>query len=163
MYRNRNIIEYSFQRITAAIGDWALIRREMYFSFAARYSANQPVRTMSTLCPVEYIIIAVLHIPASISIWTYLRMLLVIYLQFDSRYNPQFLPNTAQICPFLLCQLWAPSIPPQLQICKLSIKYSIERISAATGGVTTIRCALYSTFAAKYSRPAPAYIMSTRV
>jgi hypothetical protein len=46
MYRNRPIIEYSIQRITAAIGDLTLIRHEMYFSFAVRYSANQPVRIM---------------------------------------------------------------------------------------------------------------------
>jgi hypothetical protein len=43
-----------------------------------------------------------------------------------------------------------------------SLKYSINRITAAIAGMTTNRCAVHSTFAAKYSAPAPV-IMSTQV
>jgi hypothetical protein len=87
----------------------------------------------------------------------------VICLQFDARYYPQFLPNTAQIGRFLLCQLRAPSIPAQLQLCRFSLKYSIERIPAFIADVSTIRCTLYSTLAVKCSAHHPVDTMSTVV
>jgi hypothetical protein len=43
------------------------------------------------------------------------------------------------------------------------LQYSIERIWAAIGGVSTNPSALYSTVAAKYRAPYPVYSMSSLV
>jgi hypothetical protein len=43
------------------------------------------------------------------------------------------------------------------------LQYSIERISAAIGCLSTNRCMLYSTFAVKYRTRCPVYAMPTQV
>jgi hypothetical protein len=60
--------KYSIERISDPIGDMWRIRSALYPKFAAKF-----VRAMSTLETVKYIAIAVMHSPASTSIWTYLR------------------------------------------------------------------------------------------
>ena len=50
-----------------------------------------------------------------------------------------------------------------LQYCIYRIEHSIECFYTAIGDISTRRCPLYSSFADKYSEPAPAYIMSTPV
>lgn len=79
------------------------------------------------------------------------------------RCTPHLLPDTTQSSRFALCQLWALSNTALLQICRFSLKYSIELIWVSIPDIATIRRALYYTFVAKYRAPAPVCIMSTRV
>jgi hypothetical protein len=80
---------------------------------------------------------------------------MVICRQFDARYFPHLLSNTAHVLLFMQCQLWTRSNTMLLQFCIFRPQYSFERISAAIGDMTTIRCGLYSTIAAKCSKHHP--------
>jgi hypothetical protein len=77
--------QYSTGRISVSIGHMSTIRSSLYLKFVQICYTFKFVRAMSTLGLVKYTIIVVLHIPASISIWMYLRMLLVICLQYVYR------------------------------------------------------------------------------
>jgi hypothetical protein len=89
-------------------------------------------------------------------------MLLVICRQFGTLSTPHFLPNTPHINRFAQCKLCVlpnTALPPFWRFCR---KYSIERISLSIPGTWTIRWALYSIFAAKYSARQPVFAMSSR-
>jgi hypothetical protein len=88
-------------------------------------------------------------------------MLLVICRQFGTLSTPHFLPNTPHINRFAQCKLCVlpnTALPPFWRFCR---KYSIERISLSIPFTWTIRWALYSIFAAKYSARQPVFAMSS--
>jgi hypothetical protein len=86
-----------------------------------------------------------------------------VYRQIDPCYTSHLLPNTGHNIQFTLCQLWSRSNPIWVHMLMLSLQYSIERISAAIGRLSTIRCALYSTFVAKYRAQYPGYAITCLV
>jgi hypothetical protein len=59
-------LEYSLERISAAVIYMWKIRCALHSIIAAKYSARQPICAMSTLFPVKSSVFAVLHIQASI-------------------------------------------------------------------------------------------------
>jgi hypothetical protein len=73
-------------------------------------------------------------------------LLLVICRHVGARYTPKLLPHRARILLYALCQLWSQSHPIYLQFFLCRLQYSIERISAAIGGLSTNLWALYSTY-----------------
>jgi hypothetical protein len=77
------------------------------------------------------------------------------------RYTPHLLPNTAYISPSYISELCVLFNPAYLQLCRLSLKYSIERIRVSITHIWTIRCASCSTFAAKWSAHQFVYPKST--
>jgi hypothetical protein len=66
-------LQYSFERISPAIGDIPTINCALYCKLGARYSAHPPVDAMCTLDPDLYNVITASHIQASIFDWSYLR------------------------------------------------------------------------------------------
>jgi hypothetical protein len=66
-------LQYSTERICAAIGDISTIQRGLYCKLGAKYSAYLPVCTLWTMVPVIYNAFTAPNIQASIFNWTYLR------------------------------------------------------------------------------------------
>jgi hypothetical protein len=66
-------IQYSIERISAAIGDILTIQWALYCKHSAKYSAQPPANAMYTVVPAIYSVIAAPHIQASIFNWTNLR------------------------------------------------------------------------------------------
>jgi hypothetical protein len=87
--------------------------------------------------------------------------LLVVYRLIDPRYAPHLLPNTGQNIRFRLYQLWPRSNRIYIQFSIFRQQYSIERIYDDVGDMSTIQCALYSTFAAKHRAHQPICASST--
>jgi hypothetical protein len=81
--------------------------------------------------------------------------ILVMCRQFNARYTPHLLPNKGRILLFSLCQQWSLSNKIYLHFLLFSLQYSIGRISVDIGEMSRIQCALYSTFAAKFSLNPP--------
>ena len=115
----------------------------LYSTFAAKYSTHQTVCTFSRLDSVKSSVTAVLDINAYI---------------FESRYLRLFCGNVGhtmrlifhiwcQISRFVLCQLWTLQNLAELQFLLLMLKYCFQSLSACFAHTSTIRCALYSTFA----------------
>jgi hypothetical protein len=75
---------------------------------------------------------------------------------FSARYTANLLPNIAHILQFTLCDLWSRTFTMDLQLRISTLQYSIERICAAIGNISTIRRALYCKICAKYSARPPA-------
>ena len=71
-----------------------------------------------------------------------------ICLQLCARYIPYMLRNTWTDIRFALCQISSRSRPAYVQFCICKLVYSSERISAAIGDMSIIRCALYTTYVA---------------
>jgi hypothetical protein len=95
-----------------------------------------------------------LHVQASIFIWKYLRC--------DWPFVDKMLRVIHHVCCKIQStisgfryvksgpnQIWSQSSPILFQFFIRMLQHTIERISAAIAGLSTNRCALYSTFAAK--------------
>ena len=162
-YPCRFYLKYLIKRISAAVGDISTIRYAFSSTVAAKYSAHYPVIVILTLvhvkilcnCSFAYVC---LSIPLNLS-----RLLLVTCRKVDARCSSPLLPNTAQIGQIFLCYISVLSNAAYLLYSRFCLKYLIESTIAAILYIKATRCAPYSTFAAKYSRNAPVYIMSTRV
>jgi hypothetical protein len=66
-------LQYSFQRICAAIVHITTIQCSLYWKLGAKYSAHPPVYAMWTMDPDIYNAFTAPYIQTSIFIWTYLR------------------------------------------------------------------------------------------
>jgi hypothetical protein len=66
-------LQYSAERICAAVGDIPTCRGALYCKLHAKYSAHHPVYAMWTVVPHIYNEIAAPHIHSSVLKWTYLR------------------------------------------------------------------------------------------
>jgi hypothetical protein len=66
-------LRYSTERISGAIGDMSRIQWALHCNLDAKFSPQQPVRSMWTVVPVIYNAFTAPHIQTSIFIWTYLR------------------------------------------------------------------------------------------
>ena len=88
-------------------------------------------------------------------------VLLKICLQFYAHNSPHIEPNTDRILLFMLCLICFRSDPKQMQFCRFCPKYSNVRISVLIEYMTTIQCAIYSTYATKYSARTPVSAMPT--
>jgi hypothetical protein len=65
-------LQYSSERICAAIGSISTIQSSLYCKLGAKYSAHPAVNAIWTVVPNVYNVITVPHIQASISKWMYL-------------------------------------------------------------------------------------------
>jgi hypothetical protein len=74
-----------------------------------------------------------------------------------ARYTANFMPNTEPILRFALCEQWTRTYTMHLQLRIFRLQCSSERICATIGNITTIQCALYCKFVAKYSAHPPIY------
>jgi hypothetical protein len=66
-------LQYSSERISAAIGDISTIQCGLYCKLCAKYSAHPPVCAIWTVVPDIFNVYTVLHIQASTYSWMYLR------------------------------------------------------------------------------------------
>jgi hypothetical protein len=87
-------------------------------------------------------------------------LVLLVYRHIDACYAPHLLQNKASIILPSLCQLWSQSNIIYLHFLLFRHQYSNERIPADIGEMSTIQCALYSTFAAIFSINPRDYAMS---
>jgi hypothetical protein len=67
-------MQYSTERIGAAVVDIAAMVRALCCKLVAKYSSHHPVYAMWTVVPHIYNVITAPHIKASIFNWTYLRL-----------------------------------------------------------------------------------------
>jgi hypothetical protein len=100
-------LQYSTERICAAIGNISTIQWELYCNLGAKYRSRTPVYALSTVDPDIYNVITVTYIQASKFKWTNYALLLEISRYFDVRYTANVVPNTAHILLFTLCELWS--------------------------------------------------------
>jgi hypothetical protein len=68
--------------------------------------------------------------------------ILVIYRQFNARCTPHLLPNAGHKIRFTPCLFWTREIPIYLHFLLFRLQYSIERISAAIGDISTKKCVI---------------------
>jgi hypothetical protein len=66
-------LQYSFERICAAIGDISTIHCALHCKLGAKYSAHPPVYAVCTVVPYIYKIFTAPHIQATKFSWPYLR------------------------------------------------------------------------------------------
>jgi hypothetical protein len=66
-------LQYSTERMSAAIGDISTITCALYCKHGAKYSAHPPVYAMWTVVPDIYNVATSPHIQDSVCNWTYLR------------------------------------------------------------------------------------------
>jgi hypothetical protein len=90
-------------------------------------------------------------------------LMLQIYRQFNARYTANLVTNTAHIVQFTLYELWSRTYTKYLQLRIFMLQYSAVGICAAIVDITTIQCALYCKFGAKYRAHQPVYAMWTVV
>jgi hypothetical protein len=90
-------------------------------------------------------------------------LLLEISGQLNARCTAKFVPNTARIIQFSLCELWSRTYTMHVQLHIFRLQYSIERIYAAIRDNRTLQCRLYCKFGAKYSANTPVYTTCTVV
>jgi hypothetical protein len=156
-------LQYSSERICAAISDISLTLCALHCKHGAKYRADPPVYAIWTVVPNIYRVVTSPHIQSSVFNWTYLRscwrylddsmrvilqiwwqiqrtpsslryvncghghiqstyssvysgftiqqnlpaLLLEVSRQFNERYTAIFVPNTAHVLRFKLCQLWS--------------------------------------------------------
>jgi hypothetical protein len=83
--------------------------------------------------------------------------------RFNGLYAANLVPNTAHILQLSLCELWSRSYTMHLLRRIFRLQYSAVGICAAIVHITSILCALYCKFWAKYSAYPPVYAMWTVV
>jgi hypothetical protein len=66
-------------------------------------------------------------------------LLLEIPRQFNPRYTSNFVPNTAHILPFTLCELWSRLYTKKFQLRIFGLQYSTVGVCAAIGDISTIQ------------------------
>lgn len=93
-------------------------------------TVHQSIYPISTLVLVSYDATTVLHIVTEIFKSTYLRSYLRYIGHFDTLYAPQLVPHTWHTSRFTLYLHWSTSNPTILQLCKLRLIYSNQRVSA---------------------------------
>jgi hypothetical protein len=90
-------------------------------------------------------------------------LLLYISHQFNARHTANLEPKTAHILQFTLCELRSRTYTMHLQLLIFMPQYSDVGICATIVDITTIQCALYWGYGAKYSAHLPVYAMWTVV
>jgi hypothetical protein len=88
-------------------------------------------------------------------------LLLEISGQLNALYTAKFVPNTARIIQFTLCELWSQTYTMYSQLRIFSLQHSTKRICNAIGDISTIQCMLYYKLGAKYSAHPPVFAMWT--
>jgi hypothetical protein len=78
-------------------------------------------------------------------------LLLDICRQLNARYTANFVPNTAHIVQFTVCELSSRTHTMHLELRILRLQYSTERICAAIRDISTVQRALCCKHRAKYS------------
>jgi hypothetical protein len=157
--------------IQASIFNWTFLRRNYWYvdnsmrvlsTFATKCRAEYPASAISTLVPVKSNIITDLDIQAAIFNWTYLRC--------DWLFIDKSMGVILQICSQIKrvssCLRYVNHDRGQMRYSYFLLfghQYSNERISDAIGGLSTNRCVLYFTFAAKDRAQYPVYAIPTMV
>jgi hypothetical protein len=142
-------LQYSIERICAAIGDNRTLRCPLYCKFGAKYSAHHPVYPMRTVVLDIYNVITAPHIQC-FNIQLYVSALqLQISRQFNARYTAITVPNKPHILQFAQCELWSRPYTIQWQLNLVSLQCTADRIFAAVGDIPSFRCAVYSKFGTK--------------
>jgi hypothetical protein len=151
------MLQYSMERICAAIGDNRTFRSPFYCKFGAKYSAHHPVYPMWTAVPGIYNVITAPHIQCINIQLNVSALLMDMSRKFHESYTAIWVPNTAHILQFTQCVLWSRTYTKYLQLLIFRPQYSTERICAAIGDMATIQCGLYYKLCAKYSAHPPVY------
>jgi hypothetical protein len=99
-------LQYSFERICAAIGNTSTIQCSLFCKRGAKYSAHHPVYAVWTVFPDIWNVITAPHIQASIFDWTYLRYYWR-YLDSSMRVMLQILCQIQRTSSSLRCELWS--------------------------------------------------------
>jgi hypothetical protein len=139
-----------------------LIRCEKYPPFAFTYNAHHTVCAVWTMAPVKPSVIAVVQILSWMLKSTYLRF----YCLSVENAILVILHICCQIKRVSSCLRYVNHDRGQMRysyFLPFGHQYSNERISDAIGGLSTNRCVLYFTFAAKYRAQYPVYAMPTMV
>jgi hypothetical protein len=161
MYLQLHILrlQYSTDRICAAIGDMSTIPWALYCKHGAKYSARPPVCAMWTVVPDIYNVFTAPQIRALLFNWTYVRCYWI------------YVDNSMGLILQTLCQtqhpssslryvnLWARTYTMYLQLHIFRNQYSSKRICAAVGGISTIQCALSCKVCTKCTAHPPDYAM----
>jgi hypothetical protein len=151
-------IQYSTERVCAAIGDISTMQCALHCKHGAKYSAHPPIYAIWTMVPAIYNAVTALHIQLNVS-----KMLLEISRQFKPRNTANMVPNTAHILQFTLCGLCSRPYTIQYQVRLVRLEYTADRIFPAMGHISKIQCALYWKLGANYSAHPPAFAMWTLV
>jgi hypothetical protein len=156
-------VQYSSQRICAAIVHITTIQCSLYCKLVAKYSAHPPVYAMWTVVPAIYKVHTAPHIKALIfncrqlpCYWRYHDNSIACYTAF-------LVPNTAHILQATLCVLWSRPYTKYFQHRIFRLQYSAEGSYPAIVGISTIQWALYCKLSANYSALPLAFAMWTVV
>jgi hypothetical protein len=109
-------LQYSTERICAAIRDISTFQCSLYCKLGAKYSAHPPVYAVWTVVPAICNVVTALHIKALIFNWIYLRGLLDICRHLGARCTTNLVPSTAYILQFTPCELWSQPYTMYLQL-----------------------------------------------
>jgi hypothetical protein len=90
-------------------------------------------------------------------------LLLEISRQFTARYTANFVPDTAHILLFTLCELCSRPYTKSLQLRIFRLQYSALGNCSVILDIATTQCALYCKLGTKYSAHPPVYDMWTVV
>jgi hypothetical protein len=90
-------------------------------------------------------------------------LLLEISRQFNARYTAFFVPNTAHIVQFTLCELWSRPYTKYFPQRIVRLQYSAEGSSPAIRGISTLQWAKYCKHGVKYRAHPKAIAMRTVV
>jgi hypothetical protein len=109
------ILQYSSERICAAIGNISTIQCSLYCKLGAKYSAHPPVYAVYTMVPDIYNAFTTPFIQTSIFVWTYLPC----YCTYHDNLMRVILQTCCQIqrtSPNLLFELWSRPYPKYSQL-----------------------------------------------
>jgi hypothetical protein len=150
-------LQYSSERIWAAIWYMSTIQWAWYCKFGAKYSTHPPVYASWTVVPDIYNAFTAPHIQCFNIQLNVSALQLQISRQFRACCTTNLVPNTAHILHFSLCEQWSRTYTLYLQLRIFRPQYSTERICATITDITTIPCALYCKIVAKYRTHRPVY------
>jgi hypothetical protein len=151
-------LQYSTERICAAIGDVSIIQRALYCKHGAKCCAYLPVCQMWTVIPR----------------YTMQLQFRIIRLQYSTESTCAAIGDMSTIQCAFCCKLGAkysehppvyglwtivPDINNGIQFRKFRLQYLSERICAAIRDISTIQCALYCKRGAIYSAYQPDYAL----
>jgi hypothetical protein len=134
-------LQYSSERIWAAIGYMSTILWAWYCKFGAKYSTHPPFYASWTVVPAIYNAFTAPHIQCFNIQLNVSALLLQISRRFNVRFTAKLLPNTAHIVHFTLCQFWSRPYTKYLQLRIFRLQYSTDRICAANGDMPISGCA----------------------
>jgi hypothetical protein len=156
-------LQYSSERIWAAIGYMSIIQWAWYCKFGAKYSTHPPVYASWSVFPDIYNAFTVPHIQCYNIQRNVSAIQLQISRQFKACYTSNLVSNIAHSLHFALCEQWSRTHTMYLQLRLFRPQYSSERIWAAIGYMSTIQWLWYCKFGAKYSTHPPVYASWTVV